>query len=273
MSVFDTQKLSPGAGTQTIVVGGGMAGLLAARVLTDHFDRVTLIERNRFPEGAQSRKEAPQGGHAHTLLARGQEIIAQLFPGIIESLREQDGVVLSMNWALLEAEIRRRVLSLKPLAVIEGCVVERLDASDDCARVTGVVVRRRVKINEFLDTEASAIIPADLVVDATGRDSQSPRWLKALGYRRQYEKMERWPEGYVAVGGAMRNFNSGYGQGMAVSALGAITLDACLRELWGGDLSGLPQRYFRKVAKAIDAPWALNDSGPFAVTRPLSIRQ
>jgi phytoene dehydrogenase-like protein len=31
-------------GAHAVVIGGSMAGLLAARVLADHFDRVTILE-------------------------------------------------------------------------------------------------------------------------------------------------------------------------------------------------------------------------------------
>ena len=51
------------------VVGGSLAGMLAARVLSDHFDTVTQLERDRFPETPAARKGLPQGRHAHVLLA------------------------------------------------------------------------------------------------------------------------------------------------------------------------------------------------------------
>ena len=44
-----------------VVVGGSMAGMLATRVLSDHFERVTLLERDRFPETPAARKGLPQG--------------------------------------------------------------------------------------------------------------------------------------------------------------------------------------------------------------------
>ena len=58
-----------------VVVGGSMAGMLAARVLADHFDFVTLLERDRFPETPAARKGLPQGRHAHALLERGREVL------------------------------------------------------------------------------------------------------------------------------------------------------------------------------------------------------
>jgi 2-polyprenyl-6-methoxyphenol hydroxylase-like FAD-dependent oxidoreductase len=75
--------------------------------------------------------------------------------------------------------------------------------------------------------------------------------------RRHYETMKHWPEGYLVAGDAMCSFNPIYGQGMTVSALAAQTLDECLKEHQRGGWLGLSQRYFRKVAKLIDVPWAL----------------
>ena len=48
-----------------IVIGGSMAGLTAAQVLSNHFDNVTILERDTFPEGAGSRKGVPQARHIH----------------------------------------------------------------------------------------------------------------------------------------------------------------------------------------------------------------
>jgi len=57
-----------------IVIGGSMAGLLAARVLSDHFERVTIIERDQLIDDAEPRKGVPQGRHVHALLAGGTAI-------------------------------------------------------------------------------------------------------------------------------------------------------------------------------------------------------
>src|SRR5207245_6083691 len=69
-----------------IVIGGSIAGLLAARVLSDHFARVTLIERDRLPCGAEHRRGVPQGRQAHVLLAKGLEIVSELFPDLVPAL-------------------------------------------------------------------------------------------------------------------------------------------------------------------------------------------
>jgi 2-polyprenyl-6-methoxyphenol hydroxylase-like FAD-dependent oxidoreductase len=69
-------------GRHALVIGGSMAGLLAARVLSDHFEQVTLVERDRFLEEPAPRVGVPQSRHVHILLARGRLILEQLFPGL-----------------------------------------------------------------------------------------------------------------------------------------------------------------------------------------------
>ena len=64
-----------------VVVGGSLAGMLAARVLRDHFTRVTLLERDQFIETPSARKGLPQGRHVHALLERGRLAMERLFPG------------------------------------------------------------------------------------------------------------------------------------------------------------------------------------------------
>src|SRR5262245_43950894 len=69
-----------------VIVGGSLAGMLAARVLCDHFDNVTLLERDHFPETPAARKGLPQGRHAHVLLERGRRAMERFFPGLTGEL-------------------------------------------------------------------------------------------------------------------------------------------------------------------------------------------
>jgi 2-polyprenyl-6-methoxyphenol hydroxylase-like FAD-dependent oxidoreductase len=71
---------------QALVIGSGMAGLFAARVLADHYEQVTIIERDRLPDGPDIRPGVPQGRHVHGLLLRGLQVLEQLFPGISAEL-------------------------------------------------------------------------------------------------------------------------------------------------------------------------------------------
>lgn len=70
-----------------IVIGGGIAGLLAARVLTNHCDRITVIERDHYPTTPTVRAGTPQARQIHTFLLKGQYILEALFPGFGARLR------------------------------------------------------------------------------------------------------------------------------------------------------------------------------------------
>ncbi|MEZ4731695.1 MAG: FAD-dependent monooxygenase [Caldilineaceae bacterium] len=185
-----------------IVVGGSIAGLLAARVLTEHFARVTIIERDAIDGSPEFRKGAPQARHAHALLGRGQAIMEELFPGFIQELRSNGGVALNMGrdfafyihgaWSrpftsaivntgssrpLLEATLYRRLATHPQLQFLPGQEVLGLSTDEGGQRVTGVHLRERVA-----GGPRETFLPADLVVDASGRSSQTPRWLAQLGY-------------------------------------------------------------------------------------------
>jgi 2-polyprenyl-6-methoxyphenol hydroxylase-like FAD-dependent oxidoreductase len=185
-----------------IVIGGSIAGLLAARVLADHFERVTIIERDHLPAGPQPRKGVPQASHVHVLLAKGLHVIESLVPGFGRALTS-DGAV-PVNWGsdartfgfagwlpaftggpasllcsrnLLEHHIRQRVLALPQVGVVQGSDAVGLRA-DDSGRVTGLALRSR---DNMLDAHVR-VIEADLIVDASGHSSKLPDWLSALGY-------------------------------------------------------------------------------------------
>ena len=90
-----------------LVIGGSMAGLLAARVLSEHFERVTIIERDHLIDEAEPRKGVPQGRHVHTLLAGGAAVLGAYFPDLFAALAQDGAVPLSTS------EIRRYQLGVK----------------------------------------------------------------------------------------------------------------------------------------------------------------
>jgi flavin-dependent dehydrogenase len=176
-----------------IVVGGSLGGLLAARVLADHCQQVTIVDRDRFPAIGEQRHGVPQGRHTHGLLAGGRSALDELLPGISVALVAAgalDGdIICGSRWffeggclarrpshvrglrisrPLLEGTIRERVLSLGNITALQGYVVEGLVESG--GSVTGIKLRN------------AAPMTADLVVDASRRGSQSPQWLEAIGY-------------------------------------------------------------------------------------------
>ena len=78
--------MTPPKRSHAIVVGGGIAGLCAARALSDRFERVTLVERDRFRAGFEHRAGTPQSHHVHALLLRGSLELERLFPGLENEL-------------------------------------------------------------------------------------------------------------------------------------------------------------------------------------------
>src|SRR5918993_496910 len=77
------------------LVAGGIAGLLAARVLSGFFERVTLAERDAAAPGSNASQGGPRGRHIHALLARGREVLETLYPGIGEELCADGAVLLN----------------------------------------------------------------------------------------------------------------------------------------------------------------------------------
>ncbi len=73
-------------GERAVVLGASMGGLLAARVLSDFFATVTVIDRDELPDDPVNRRGVPQGRHVHALLARGARILDEFFPGILDEL-------------------------------------------------------------------------------------------------------------------------------------------------------------------------------------------
>jgi 2-polyprenyl-6-methoxyphenol hydroxylase-like FAD-dependent oxidoreductase len=176
-----------------VVLGAGIAGLLAARVLSDRFARVTLVEKHRLAHDGAVRDAAPQGAHAHAMLARGLQIIERLFPGYTDELVAggaslvgvQDVRVYVLGWRqnhdsplrvlaatrpFMEWMLARRVRALGNVDIVEDAEV--VAALGSRTRITGVALRTG---------ETTRDLAANLVVDARGRRSNLADWMKALG--------------------------------------------------------------------------------------------
>jgi 2-polyprenyl-6-methoxyphenol hydroxylase-like FAD-dependent oxidoreductase len=196
-------------GNHAVVLGASMAGLLAARSLSEFFDGVTVVERDPLPDAGAARRGVPQGRHLHGLLARGAQVLEELFPGILDELvldgaHYMDGRDLSRlhydigghlmvrtgsttsvtlylaTRPFLEEHVRARLRSIPNVTLLDKHDIVELTATPDHHRVTGArVVNRR--------TGEDATLSADLVVDATGRAARTPTWLNQLGYDRPRE--------------------------------------------------------------------------------------
>lgn len=202
-------------GRRALVIGASIAGLLAARVLSERFEEVWLLDRDELPQGAQARKGTPHAVHTHGLLAGGRMVLEELFPGLTQSLidvgastcdlaqgsvfiaggrrfaRAPSGLLgLSVSRLRLEAEIRRRVLALPAVQVRSGVDVQGLVMNDTNETVTGL----RLSVRDGQHDGDHEVMLADLVVDASGRASRTPKWLQEHGYDAPEE--ERVGEGH-----------------------------------------------------------------------------
>ena len=360
-----------------------MAGLFTARVLSEHFKKVYLVERDPILDQPQPRKSQPQAHHAHILLAKGLVTMQNYFPDLLDILKSSGATVCdpgqTMVWncygnyrtpfalgrqnvfvsrPFLEWKIRQQVLNLENLEVLSGYSVDHLLIDQHRQQVTDV------QITPLQNKQASTILRGDLIVDASGRGSRSGKWLKSLGYekpeeskvscgtgytsriyqrnpeksgvpkwvaitpdapkeqrggaalpvegnrwlvslsgwhgdhalnneadfqafakslpapdlynivsqnqplsdffvhkfpcslRRHFEKLARFPQGYLVLGDAVCSFNPIYGQGMTSSILQAAALDTLLKERKGA-LRNIAQPYFQRIAKLIDTPWQI----------------
>lgn len=209
------------SGKRAIVIGGGIAGLLTTRVLAEYVEQVILIERDGLPNGPEFRAGVPQARHVHFLLLRGKALLEQFFPGIVAEIESAGAVRLdwtqdckiysSPGWfkrfpskytmlgcsrPLLEWRIRQRLAAWANVRFLPTTEAISLLADDQCTRVTGVRVRQRQSEAHTLGAEED--LPADLVVDASGRDSRTPEWLKALGYEQPQESVINGFAGYAS---------------------------------------------------------------------------
>lgn len=358
-----------------VVIGGSVGGLLAARVLSDRYDRVVILDRDALPAVATARRGVPQGRQLHVLLSRGKEALDELLPGLSADLNGRgaplvdlhgdvhwynDGqrmrrapsplIAVGMSRPLLEDALRARVSALPGVELRSRVEVLGLTAED--GRITGVRL--------LAPGGAEQALAADLVVDASGRGSRTPIWLEQLGYprpeeeqvrvgvtyvtrsyrrepqhleglsgaltnavpgapragivaaqedgryavalsgmlgeepptddegmaafadslaapqvaevvrtaqpdgppakmrfpvstRRRYERLRRFPDGYLVIADALCSFNPIYGQGMTVAALEALLL----RRLLATESDQLARRFFAGAAKVIDGPWSI----------------
>lgn len=187
-----------------VVLGGSLAGLLTARVLADHFDHVTLIERDAYLDTTETRRGIPQANHVHGLLARGRQILEELFPGLQDEMIAagaplldmaneiawftpagwgvrfpSDLMILAFTRPLLDLHVRRRLASNPKVEILDNTDVVGLVPDSKVNHVAGVLICPRVSDS---DRRIAKELRADLVVDATGRASRAPRWLEDLGY-------------------------------------------------------------------------------------------
>ena len=182
-----------------------MAGLLTARALSHHFKRVTVLERDVLEDNPDPRKGVPQGRHAHALLNAGAEIMEELFPGLFADMKAQ-GVKhtdMASDWVwfhygvwksrvpsqmymysssrpFLDYNIRKRLEEVENVEIRSGVRVEGYVVGD--GQLKGVRVMPDVEGSSEVTEEL-----ADLIVDASGRGTRTPKWLEELGFGKPAE--------------------------------------------------------------------------------------
>ena len=210
-------------GEQAVVCGAGMGGLLAARVLSEFYGTVTVVERDKLPDAADQRRGVPQGRHFHVLWSRGADELARLFPGIHDDLTAAGAEVCDdgdlsrvsirlaghelsragkfsdpsavklhlLSRPLLESHVRQRVSAIDNVEILDGH-----DFVDPIApnahRVTGANIVDR-------DSGAKRELNADLLVDAMGRSARTPAFLDALGCGRPVAERSKTNANYTSV--------------------------------------------------------------------------
>lgn len=171
-----------------IVIGASISGLLAAKVLSEHYDDVVLVERDRQNESISPRKGVPQGQHGHLLWSGGMDIIHRYFPDLKDELHTRGGVVYDnskgMRWfhhgvwkarvdsglkihaqtrPLLEHCIRERVVALDNVRYLDGHSLHSVLHDAQANRVTGAV------LNDSRAKDCPKTIDSELVIDCSGR--------------------------------------------------------------------------------------------------------
>ncbi|MFD7563862.1 FAD-dependent monooxygenase [Streptomyces tendae] len=181
---------------RAVVVGAGLAGMLAAAVLADAgVTEVVVLDRDELPDGPRQRRGLPQGRHAHLLMTGGLRAMEEIVPGVGKRLlaagaheislssgvlarspegwlrrwRREGPVMLTCTRALVDWTVRAAVLEHPRVEVRRAAAV---GLTGSAGRVRGVRVS---------GPDGEADLEADLVVDASGRGTRIVTWLEGLG--------------------------------------------------------------------------------------------
>jgi len=192
-------------GEHAVIIGGSLAGLMTARVLADHFESVTVLERDHIESGSALHKSIPQGNHLHGLLLAGQRVMASLYPNFLTKLDDLGSVrckwgkefvlygpfgkAYTVTGSVREPRDFGIDFYQQSRGLLEYCVRQ---STLDCANVKyqyecpvqGLVSRNgHVEGVRYNRNGESSFAAADLVVEAGGRGSHAPRWLRELGFQ------------------------------------------------------------------------------------------
>jgi 2-polyprenyl-6-methoxyphenol hydroxylase-like FAD-dependent oxidoreductase len=191
-------------GERAVVIGGSIAGLMTARGLADHFEHVVVLERDHIAEEPAIHKSIPQGNHLHALQLGGQQVLSRLYPHFTDTLQSlgavrlrmgkdnailtADGKAYSLGGAVKEPRDLGIDLYCQSRGLLEYCIRQctkesaNISFRDDCAVQELICTNKHVSGVVYEYDGGSHSVTSDLVVDAGGRGSHAPRWLKEFGF-------------------------------------------------------------------------------------------
>jgi len=205
-----------------VVIGAGIAGLAACAAAAPHARTITLVEQDVLPEKAEARRRVPQSAHVHALLQSGRSALATLFPNLEQSAlmagslnlavrsqwRTHSGhdwmpptdtgpMILSQSRPLLEQLLRQNILARPNVKLL-------------CGRVLGFTASESGAIDavQVSTQDKTTLLPADLIIDASGRSGRSLEWLSEIGVRPPPVE-QSFPEVRYASGFFTRSVTSG----------------------------------------------------------------
>ena len=303
--------MEDGIGGRAVVLGGSMAGMLAARVLAEHYAEVVVVDRDDLLGAVGPRRAVPQASHIHALLARGQRILEDLFPGLTNELVARGASIgdfgSDLRWyfggarlkpdptglicvgagrPLLESQVRKRVRELAGITFLEQTDIAGLVPNAAGDRIVGVRVSGRIA------DSAEQTLTADLVIDATGRGSRTGRWLQELGYPTVPEEVVKMGLTYTSADFAIPRSEDLLGSDIAsipvaspdnprgaifarMPGVASVSLTGILGQKPPTDIEG-----FREYARSLPVPEvyeAIRDvepvNGPFSFSFPASRRR
>jgi 2-polyprenyl-6-methoxyphenol hydroxylase-like FAD-dependent oxidoreductase len=183
-----------------IVIGASIGGLLTARMLRNHFEKITILEKDTVNDFPESRKGQPHTKHLHGLLPAGLNVMLQYFPTLMYELKQAGAMIIdfaeSMQWfthggyrksfnmgmpavfssrPLLEQVIRKNVLNTPGIELRDNITVKKLITTEDTTTVVGVET-------ELKDEKQSSFLYSDLIIDVSGRGAKTFQWLKEMEY-------------------------------------------------------------------------------------------
>lgn len=193
-------------GTKAIIIGGGIAGKLFAAAISPYFHRIHILEKDVEPLEKRVRPGVSQAHHTHALLQAGEKAMEALFPGFRKDMEASGSIKIDtindLAWfhhgrwksrfksefttllqtrTLLETYLEKRVRQLDNVNYIYGAKVISYILDPKSHRLSGVEVK---------DEKESKILPAELVIDASGASSFTKTWIEKQGISVPEDKVD-----------------------------------------------------------------------------------